>query len=107
MTWTSFAVILLLCYLAYYGLNLLFDLVIHKPPAAEYAAHEELVFQESFPPQQIAYQAEEPLVSDAEAETPATAISSGPVHGTGAVGILQLLSLAKDDLIEYTKAIPY
>ncbi|MES2446616.1 MAG: hypothetical protein V4546_05505 [Bacteroidota bacterium] len=114
MTWTHFLLILLMIYLAYYGLNVLYDLVMaRKLPAGE-NDQEVLFFNEENSPELITYEeeAEMPaqIAAPETAEAPApnpSGFSSGMLRSTGAVGIKELFNLAKDDLIEYTRAIPY
>lgn len=114
MTWTHFLLILLMVYLAYYGLNIIYDLVMaRKQPAGE-SDQEVLFFNEDSSPELITYEEEAetpaPTASPETEEAPApnpSGFSSGLLRSTGAVGIKELLNLAKDDLIEYTRAIPY
>lgn len=124
MNWTSFLVTLALAYLAYYGLNLLFDLLIsRKPPKAD-SPGDVLFFDEHVRPEIIvpaevpSPQAEtEPDVAAqpemASAAQPTETLDeppaqlSGPIRSTGAVGIKELFNLAKDSLIEYTGEISY
>lgn len=122
MNWTTFLLTLALAYAAYYGLNLLFDLLIGRKPPASQDNDEVLFFEEHTEPQLIDYQEEPEPVAQPEPEpetepqdTPRPAgrktvqqdIASAIIHATGAVGLKQLFNLAKDDLIEHTRAIPY
>ncbi|WP_262246529.1 hypothetical protein [Parapedobacter soli] len=120
MNWTSFLLTLALIYLAYYGLNLLYDLfTTRRPPGTEKAGNV-LFFDEDVRPQ-IIEPADDPLPeSGAEPTQPAqdeadvTPLAerppiglSGPILSTGAVGLKELFNLAKDNLIEHTRAISY
>lgn len=120
MNWTSFLLTLALAYLAYYGLNLLFDLLIARKPPVSEDDGEVLFFEEHTEPQLIDYQEEpepvalpepEPEPHDAPQPLPRKNsqqdIASAIIHATGAVGLKQLFNLAKDDLIEHTRTIPY
>ncbi|VTP91428.1 hypothetical protein [Sphingobacterium daejeonense] len=118
MNWTTFLLTLTLAYAAYYGLNLLFDLLITRKPPASQDNDEILFFEEHTEPQLIDYQEEpEPVVppepEPREVPQPPVGkngqqnIASAIIHATGAVGLKQLFSLAKGDLIEHTRAIPY
>lgn len=114
MTWTNFLLILLLVYLAYYGLNVILDLFMApKMPASE-SEQEVLFFNEESNPELITYEEESEMLTAAtmpeelEPTPPKQAeFTSGLLNSTGAVGIKELFNLAKDDLIEYTRAIPY
>jgi len=116
MNWTTFLLTLTLAYAVYYGLNLLFDLLIARRPPTSQDNDEVLFFEEYTPPQLIDYQ-EEPETDalpepQEEPQPPAEKIgqrdiASAIIHATGAVGLKQLFNLAKDDLIEHTRAIPY
>ena len=113
MTWTSFIVTLILAYLVYYGLNLFLDLLIGRKPATSESENEVLFFEENNAPEAISYKQEtepEPVTQSAESDSVGNTVRSiapGLLDATGAVGLKQLFNLAKDDLIEYTKAIPY
>lgn len=120
MNWTSFLLTLSLAYLIYYGLNLLFDLLIaHRPPNSEDNS-EVLFFEEHSEPQLIDYPETPELTLHLKPETekqkippsPTVAIdkqdiTSSIIQATGAVNLKQLFNLAKDNLIEHTRAIPY
>lgn len=120
MNWTTFLLTLTFAYATYYGLNLLFDLLITRKPPASQDNDEILFFEEHTEPQLIDYQEEPEPVAVAEPETEALEESQPPagksgqqniassiIHATGAVGLKQLFNLAKGDLIEHTRAIPY
>lgn len=118
MNWTTFLLTLTLVYAAYYGLNLLFDLLITRKPPASQDNDEILFFEEHTEPQLIDYK-EEPEPADLPEPEPQDVplppaekngqqnIASAIIHATGAIGLKQLFNLAKDDLIEHTRAIPY
>lgn len=118
MNWTTFLLTLTLAYAVYYGLNLLFDLLIARRPPTSQDNDEVLFFEEHTQPQLIDYQEEpetdalpEPEPQE-EPQPPAEKIgqrdiASAIIHATGAVGLKQLFNLAKNDLIEHTRAIPY
>src|SRR5690606_5546069 len=115
MNWTSFLLTLTLVYLAYYGLNLLYDLLMSRRPPASDSKGDTLFFEKDIRPEIIEY-IEQPTVkpepTDAEPTEPiAPKVHPVGIHGnvisTGAVGIKDLFNLAKNNLIEHTGAIPY
>lgn len=110
MSWTNFLIVIFIIYLVYYSLNLLFDFLISPKTSAGEIAEDELFFSQTFSPELIT--AEEPetfaTVSDkTEAAGASPIFASGPIGSSGAVGLKQLFSLAKNNLIEHTRAIPY
>lgn len=114
MTWTNFLLILLVIYLTYYGLNVVFDLFMSRKQPAYESDHDVLFFNEGISPELITYEEElatpAPLPAPENQEpklTKQSDFTSGLLKTTGAVGIKELFNLAKDDLIEYTRAIPY
>lgn len=109
MTWTSFLLTLALSYFAYYGLNILFDLMIARRPEREGSKDTILFFEEPSEPELIVEELEVKNISEDVGGTddaPAV-LSSGEVHAPSAVSLKELFNLAKDNLIEYTRAIPY
>lgn len=111
MTWTSFIVTLVLAYLVYYGLNVLFDLILGRKNTTSNSENEELFFEEPISPELITYDEQADRIPAAQPDGASgntfQSVTSGLIQATGAVGLKQLFSRAKDDLIEYTKAIPY
>jgi len=114
MTWTNFLLILLVTYLTYYGLNVIFDLFMARKQPGSESDQDVLFFNEDNSPELITYEEEletpaPPSVSEnLEPDAPKqSSFTSGLLRSTGAVGIKELFNLAKDDLIEYTRAIPY
>lgn len=122
MNWTNFLITLTLAYLAYYGFNLLYDLLVaRKLPKAD-STDEVLYFDEDATPEIVepsdipspetgpatAAQSESPEPAPATAAPPMPPQGlSGKLWSTGAVGIKELFGLAKDNLIEYTGEISY
>ncbi|MFD2964371.1 MULTISPECIES: hypothetical protein [Olivibacter] len=109
MNWTQFLLSVAAVYALYYLLNIIFDLLKSRAQSPDEGEQDELVFSEEYQPQEIDTDAPSTSVAqttDAEPQS-RQAISSGPLHTTGGVSIKQLLTLVQDDLIEYTKAIPY
>jgi len=110
MSWTNFLIVIFIVYLVYYLLNLLFDLFLSSRLADSEIEEDELFFTETFAPELISLEekTEQADVADAgKGGRPASFISSGPISSSGGVGLKQLFSLAKDNLIEHTRAIPY
>src|SRR5690606_18417115 len=106
---------------AYYGLNLLFDLLVARRLPKPDSGDEVLYFDEDATPQII-----EPSDIPVPETGPATALPSeapepapapappvppqglsGKLWSTGAVGTRELFGLAKDNLVEYTGGISY
>jgi hypothetical protein len=114
MTWTNFLLILLVIYLTYYGLNVIFDLFMARKQPGSESDQDVLFFNEDISPELITYEEESEapappsLLENPEPDTSKQSnFNSGLLRSTGAVGIKELFNLAKDDLIEYTRAIPY
>lgn len=112
MSWTNFLIVILIVYLVYYALNLLFDLLISPNTGSQgEIAEDELFFSQTFSPELISLEEKMETAttgSDKADDTrPASIISPGPIGSSGGVGLKQLFSLAKDNLIEHTRAIPY
>lgn len=106
MNWTQFLIGLAAIYGIYYALNLLFDLFVHRRAPATGDRGNELVFPDDPPPERVipdpSINEREPTVGGGK-----PVISSGPLQSTGGINIKELVSLVQNDLIEYTKAIPY
>lgn len=110
MSWTNFLIVIFIVYLVYYLLNLLFDLFLSPRLAGSETEEDEVFLTETYAPELISL--EEKIEQADAADTgeggrPASSISSGPISSSGGVGLKQLFSLAKDNLIEHTRAIPY
>lgn len=115
MNWTNFLVFLTLAYLTYYGLNLLYDLLMGRKPSSPKKNQDTLIFEEDIQPEILTYAPseipeqivaeDEPIVSTTLPK--ASQGTAGNVFSTGAIGLKELFSLAKNNLIEYTSAIPY
>ncbi|WP_104382187.1 hypothetical protein [Sphingobacterium sp. HMA12] len=115
MNWTNFLVILTFSYLAYYGINLLYDLFISHKGSPSGTNDETLIFEEHIQPQLIEYQ-KPSLTTDDTTEKEAVQPINSPkiarqatdkLMSTGAVSIKELFNLAKNNLIEHTSTIPY
>lgn len=111
MSWTNFLIIIFIVYLVYYSLNLFFDLLISPKTSSGEIAEDELFFSRTFSPELITLRDEPetpPAVPDkTDAPGPSPVFASGPIGSSGGVGLKQLFSLAKNNLIEHTRAIPY
>jgi len=111
MSWTNFLIVIFIVYLIYYLLNLIFDLFLSPRVSKGEDAEDELFFTKTFTPELITLEervVEEPVVAETEkVETSTSFISTGPVSSSGGIGLKQLFSLAKNNLIEHTRAIPY
>jgi len=106
MNWTQFLLGVTAIYGIYYALNVQYDLFIHRraPQAAD--GGNELTFDEDSPPEKVISEPSNrenaPMVTEGK-----PVISSGPVQSTGGIKIKELVSLMQNDVIEYSKAIPY
>ncbi|MCX2575728.1 hypothetical protein [Pedobacter sandarakinus] len=110
MSWTNFLAIIFIVYLVYYLLNLFFDLFLSQRGTVDETAVDELFFAQTFTPELITLEekAEEAVATDSEKkEKPGPYLPTGPISSSGGIGLKQLFSLAKDNLIEHTRAIPY
>ncbi len=112
MSWTTFTLSLVLAYLIYYVINLLYDRWLAGKVGVTATAEEKLYFEDDVLPELIMLEEPDPEVqvgSASEMQTapaPSTAISS-VAESTGGVSLGELMRLAKDNLIEHTRAIPY
>jgi len=117
MKWNEFLMVLAGIYLAYYGLNLVFDLINAKERdgrkddddkgVLHFSQDEpELIVPEEKPSDAAAPASMSFGLEDPEPAKPGVLGAMGIVS-TGAVGLKELFALAKDDLIEYTRAISY
>lgn len=106
MNWTQFLIGVTAFYGIYYALNLLFDLFIGRRGPIKIDDGNELVFPDDTVPETVV---PDPPIAEREpsAGTENSVISSGPLQSTGGVNLKTLLSLAQNDVIEFTKAIPY
>jgi hypothetical protein len=115
MNWTNFLVFLTLAYLTYYGLNLLYDLLMGRKPSSPKMKDDTLIFEEDIQPEIITYTPNDIPERTVPQDEPIASIilpktskgTTGNVFSTGAIGLKELFSLAKNNLIEYTSAIPY
>jgi hypothetical protein len=112
MSWTTFTLSLVLAYLIYYVINLLYDRWLAGNVSVTATAEEKLYFEDDVVPELITLEEPDPEVevgSVAAVQTapaPSTAISS-VAESTGGVTMDELVRLAKDNLIEHTRAISY
>ncbi|WP_324759068.1 hypothetical protein [Sphingobacterium thalpophilum] len=106
MNWTQFLLGVTAIYGIYYALNVLFDLFIHRRSPTMTDGVNELTFDEDSPPERII---PKPMQKEHEptAKEGKPVISSGTLQSTGGINLKQLVSLVQNDVIEYTKAIPY
>ncbi|MFD2285965.1 hypothetical protein GJU39_01360 [Pedobacter petrophilus] len=111
MSWTNFLIVIFIVYLVYYSLNLFFDLFLSPRTPQGEIAEDELFFTQTFTPELITPDEKiEEVTSVDEAykkEKPITSISTGTVASSGGISLKHLFALAKDNLIEHTRAIPY
>lgn len=111
MSWNNFLILILIIYILYYALNLFFDLFISPKATTGDIAEDELFFSQTFTPELITPAEESEASATVSDETDAAGhragLSSGTISSSGGVGLKQLFSLAKNNLIEHTRAIPY
>lgn len=107
MNFIQFSIYLSGLYLIYYSLNVLYDIFILKIPESK--SNKTKIREISFPHATVPIQVSDITEAQDTEEvfhTPGS-LSSGAVESTGGVSIKELFSLAQNDLIEFTKAIPY
>ncbi|MBB1646402.1 hypothetical protein ACR777_14895 [Sphingobacterium spiritivorum] len=106
MNWTQFLLGVIAVYGIYYALNVLYDLFIHRRAPTTGDGGNELVFDEDSPPEKVIPKPS-PKEHEPTAKEGKAVISSGPLQSTGGITIKELVSFAQNNVIEYTKAIPY
>ena len=106
MNWTQFLLGVIAVYGIYYALNVLYDLFIHRRAPTTSDGGNELTFDEDSPPERVISEPSKrenaPMVTEGK-----PIISSGPLQSTGGINLKQLVSLMQNDVVEYSKAIPY
>jgi hypothetical protein len=108
MSWINFLTGIFIVYLVYYCLNLFFDLFLSPRAAIGEISEDELFFTQTHTPELItAERKAEPVNEEPEKEKPVVYFPSGPINASGGISLKHLFSLAKDNLIEHTRAIPY
>jgi len=108
MSWINFLTAIFIVYLIYYSLNLVFDLFLSPGAPAVEISEDELFFTQTHTPELItAERKAEPVAEESVQEKTPVFFPSGPMNASGGVGLKQLFSLAKDNLIEHTRSIPY
>lgn len=108
MSWIDFLTVIFIVYLVYYCLNLFFDLFFSPRVPIGEMSEDELFFTQTHTPELItAEKKAEPVFDEAEKEKPLVYFPSGPINASGGISLKHLFSLAKDNLIEHTRAIPY
>jgi hypothetical protein len=114
-TWTQFLTAMATAYFGYYSLNLIADMMRQgRTATATRDEPDELFFDDEEPPVVALPESEADEdtseESQPEQEAPVSeepVVLGGPVESTGAVSIRELFQLARMDLIEYTRTIPY
>lgn len=108
MNWNKFLIIIITAYVLYYSLNLLYDLFLSSRIKTDEAAEDEMFFAETFMPELILSKEEPSATTEKNSATIETStLFSGAIETSGGVGLKQLFALAKDNLIQHTRAIPY
>ncbi|KRT17745.1 hypothetical protein ASU31_00150 [Pedobacter ginsenosidimutans] len=108
MSWINFLTVIFIVYLVYYCLNLFYDLFLSPRVPLGEICEDELFFTETYTPELItAKKMVEPVFEDPEREKPIVYFPSGPINASGGISLKHLFSLAKDNLIEHTRTIPY
>jgi hypothetical protein len=106
MNWTQFLLGISAVYGIYYALNVLFDLIVHRRAPRVPDGGNELTFDEDSPPEKVI--PEQPKSKSERMVTEGKpVISSGRLQSTGGINLKELVSLVQNDVIEYTKTIPY
>ncbi|MFC4143542.1 hypothetical protein ACFSNA_02480 [Pedobacter mendelii] len=108
MSWINFLTVIFILYLVYYCLNLFFDLFLSPRVSNGEISEDELYFTETSTPELItAERKAEPAIEETGKENPVVYFPGGPINASGGISLKHLFSLAKDNLIEHTRAIPY
>lgn len=102
MTWVKFISWLLGLYAFYYVLNILWDVMRSKSPAAAGDAAE-LHFEEPVVPKQVAVEAETPT----KQKTAVPVKGDPPASAMGGVNLKDLFNLAKAEVIVYNRAVSF
>lgn len=106
MSWMQFTMCVMGSYCSYYAFNFLFDLYRSKEGNQEGHTNEMVLL-----PIDTSLEANPEFVAvRADQEQAAgliTSLSSGEIESSGGVDLNEIERLARQDLIEYTKAIPF
>lgn len=113
MKWTTFLLYLSAFYVSYYFLNILFDLYKSKRAGPDYEDSDTLFFSESLEPE-LVVPGEASLSDEREGDTAASRPEIMPevypgtvMQSTGGEQLKDIFTLAKLDIIEHTRFIPY
>ena len=115
MNWNHFILLLTGIYLGYYAVNILADLYLKRQPPGEEADQDVLFFSEDSQPEIILYDdMPEPPVTAGPAAAQDLPVQEQPqaypapaMESTGAVSLKELIRVAQQGVLQFTKAIPY
>lgn len=108
MSWTSFLLWLGATYMFYYAINLLYDYLPSKAVNLEEDEAQSVLYFETNEPLPIHLETEtNNQVENGAPEIENHYLYSGQITSTGAVSLQQIQELARDELIEFKKKIPY
>lgn len=115
MNWNHFILLLTGIYLGYYAVNILADLYFKRQPPGKEADQDVLFFSEDSQPEIILYDdaPEQPVAAlpapqpGLPAQEPQQAYPAPVMESTGAVSLKELIRVAQQGVLQYTKAIPY
>jgi hypothetical protein len=115
MNWNHFILLLIGIYFGYYAINIVADLYLKRKPPGEEADQDVLFFSENSQPEIILYddEPEQPVTggpapqTDLPAHETQQSYPAPPMECTGAVSLKELIRVAQQGVLQYTKAIPY
>lgn len=115
MNWNHFILLLTGIYLGYYAINILADLYLKGRSHSEEDDQDVLFFSEDAEPEIIIYDdtPDQPVSPDPAsksslpAQEPQQVYPATKIESTGAVSLKELMRVAQQGVLQYTKAIPY
>lgn len=112
MNWNHFILLLTGIYLGYYTVNIFVDVYLKRKLPGKEADQDILFFSEDSQPEIIIYDdtPEQPVAAvqpEPSSPEPPETYPAPPMEATGAVSLKELIRVAQQGLLQYTKAIPY
>ena len=113
MNWFTFLVSLAIGYVIYYVLNILYDLYFNNSKIHALNQQQEIIIPQHTEPTKVTLSSQVPNVSDTPSRTMTSENNSShtlpliAIQPTGGLNINELILLMQNEVIEYTKAIPY
>ena len=109
MSWTHFLTWLGAAYALYYGLNLTFDHLKSPMKSLGSEDHDAVLFYAAEEPVLVSDEVVDPFAAESPVSTDSSSeyLSSGQTGSNAAVNLHEIQELARQELIEYKKKIPY